>query len=146
MAEVSDGIAAALHERGMSWSLPRTAPEVSALDAWRYVARASVQVHRYVRRSDRQDLEPAFLDLVDQVGLALDGVVVSFGADASPWVEVDLADRTEIVDLLSLIGGQPSFLLASPTSRVLLAVDTEEWDYWLIAASWSPDGVLSPIP
>lgn len=68
--------------------------------------------------------------------------VSGFGA---PWARVEFAELDSLIQKVCVYPEEPRFILFSELERKLLAVDTEEWDFLLIAARWSEDGLFVPI-
>lgn len=113
----------------------------SALDAWlKYVVLGSVKVNEKVPIEEMEKLELAFDQWMKKLSLDPSDLLLSIEGFPAPWVRADLTQASSIIKNLRTIPGEPSFILASESERVMLAVDTEEWDYLLIAAKWEEDG------
>lgn len=123
------------------------APEVtpSAKSAWQYFVRAAVPVTERTRNGDIEQLEMAFSRLSDRLALFRRmPVLLTISDFTCPWARVDIPERGSLVQRLSLVPNEPCFILAPESGEFILGVDTEEWEYQLIAARWSNDGLFVP--
>lgn len=118
----------------------------TAESAWRYVARSSVTVLDKIPVDDIERLNAAFcraaLDMSFSGGAPLLLSVSGFGA---LWARVDISELDALIQKVCVYPDEPRFILFSELEGKLLAVDTEEWDFLLIAARWSGDGPFVPL-
>lgn len=117
----------------------------SAQTAWRYVARRSVDVTKRVPGEDILQLDAAFQSISAQLSLFQRmPVLLSISGFGCPWVRVEIPQRASLVQRLSVVPNEPSFILAPESGKIILGVDTEEWEYYLIAARWSNGTAFVP--
>lgn len=146
MKDKRDGLLNFLHARGIHClgSEEDVAPTAQA--AWRYTARDSVILLDKIRTDDIERLEATFhrvaLKMSFSGGVPLLLSVSGFGA---PWARVEFAEFDSLIQKICVYPEEPRFILFSELEGRLLAVDTEEWDFLLIAARWSDDGLFVPI-
>jgi hypothetical protein len=145
MSDEFDQLRDFLAERGVRFL--GLAPEVAppAKSAWRYVVRASVPVTERIPGDDIVRLDTAFQRLSERLSL-LDRmpVLLAISNFNCPWARVEVLERDSLVQRLSVVPDEPCFILAPESGKFILGVDTEEWEYQLIAARWSDEGTFVP--
>lgn len=135
-----------LHGRGIHCVGFEENVSPTAQDAWRYTARDSVTLLDRIPVDDIKRLESTFHRAAEMLSLfSRMPVLLSVSGFGCPWARVELLDPASVIEKISIYPDDPRFILASEISRKILAVDSQEWGFLLIAAQWTDDGLFVPI-